>query len=366
MKIGIDASRLNLKEKTGTEWYSYYIIKNILDIDRDNQYFLFSKEAADNEFLKYDNVTNIVLDWKFNKFWTIIKLSFALRKYNVDLFFSPSHNLPFGKFKKMITWHDLGYEYYPQYYSKSQIISLKFGAKQLKSSDIIITPSYETKNDIIKKYKINDSKVFVIQHGIDFNKYQKIFSEEEIKNILNKHKITKDYLLFIGRLENKKNIETLIKAFDYLKSNFKNDLELVLLGKNGYGFDKISDEINNSSDYKNDIKIIGWTEENEKICLLKNAKIYLNFSHFEGFGMTLIEAMFSKVPILISDLKVFRELGIDDYCFCRNDYKDIAIKIDTLILNNELRNDIINKNYFESQKYNWKKSAEETVKIFQK
>ena len=86
----------------------------------------------------------------------------------------------------------------------------------------------------------------------------------------------------INCLLNNKNIETLIKAFYYLKSNFKNDLELVLLGKNGYGFDKISDEINNSS-YKNDIKIIGWTEENEKIVATSHPiKMYLLAAAFNS------------------------------------------------------------------------------------
>lgn len=363
MNIGIDASRLNISEKTGTEWYSYYIIKNILNIDKHNQYFLFSKEKLSDEFLGYSNVKNIVLNWRFKYFWTIFKLSHELRKYKLDVFFAPAHYLPFCKCKKVVTWHDLGYEYYKEYYSKKQLISLFYGAKSLKKANAIITPSYFTKQDIIKTYQIDSNKIFVTHLGLDFNKYQIIFSQEEQKQILDKYNITKEYLIYIGRLESKKNIITLIKTFDYFKEYFNNDLELVLIGKNGYGFEEIEKNINNSK-FKNDIKIIGWISEEDKVCLLQNAKIYINLSNFEGFGMTLLEAMFLKVPMLVSNLEVFKELGISDYCFCRNDYKDIATKIDTLIKNDILKNDIINKNYFESQKYSWKNTAQKTIDIF--
>ena len=102
MKIGIDASRINLKQKTGTEWYSYYITKYLLNIDRNNQYFLFSREELANEFLEYPNVKNIVLKWPLKEFWTFTKLSSELKKYDLDLFFSPAHNLPNTKAKKVI------------------------------------------------------------------------------------------------------------------------------------------------------------------------------------------------------------------------------------------------------------------------
>lgn len=366
MRIGIDASRLNISEKTGTEWYSYYLIKNILDIDRDNQYFLFSREKLDNEFLNYPNTKNIVLSWKFRYFWTILKLSYSIRKYNLDMFFSPAHYVPICSCKKVVTWHDLGYEYYREYYSKKQLTSLKYGARALKKADAIITPSFFTKNDIINKYNIDVKKIFAIHLGIDFNKYQKEYSNELRDATLKKYEINdNNYVIFIGRLETKKNISIIIDSYNYFRDNFKSDIKLLLVGKNGYEYDIINTRIKQSS-YAKDIKVIGWLEEDEKICLLKNAKIYLNFSHFEGFGITIIEAMFSRVPILLSNLEVFKELGVHEYCFCQNDARIIAIKMDTMLSNNDLRNEIINKNYSIAQQYSWKQTAEKTIEVFNK
>ena len=368
MKIGIDASRINLEQKTGTEWYSHYIVKNLLNIDQKNQYFLFSRKKLPREFLNHQNVNNIVLDWPLKKFWTMTKLSLELKKYDLDLFFSPSHNFPNTKLKKIITWHDLGYEYFPNHYSRFQLLSLKLGAKGLNKADLIISPSLNTKNDIIKFYGIGEDRIFVIPHGIDFEKYNDIDINEDV---LSKYSIQKDYILYIGRLESKKNIINLIRAYNKLRGDLptgqaaNNDFQLVLVGKAGFEFDKINSEIKKSV-YKKDIKVIGWVSEEDKINLLKKAKLLCLISVFEGFGMSILEAMLCKVPVLMSDLDVFREFGISDSCFTENNVGNISSKMEELLLNEDLRSSIIDKNFELVQNFNWKKSAEKTLKVFQR
>ncbi|MCD4705310.1 glycosyltransferase family 4 protein [bacterium] len=358
MRIGIDASRLNLEQKTGTEWYAYYIIKNLLDIDRKNQYFLFSREKLPAEFLNYSNVNNIILKWPLKKFWTLIRLSFSLKKYKLNLFFSPAHNLPLAKVKKIVTWHDLGYEYYPEYYSQLQLWSLKLGAQKLKTADKIITPSQFTKNDIVKKYQIDEDKIFVTPLGIDFQKYDQIQINSEI---LKKYQITKKYLLYIGRLENKKNVLGLIKAFNELKE--KQDYQLVLIGKYGIiGKEEIQNEINNSP-YQSDIKVIGWVEELEKINLLKQASLFCLLSFFEGFGISILEAMYCQVPILLSDLEVFYEFNLSDICYIENNISEISLQMERLLTQDN--HDLIQNNYQLSLKYSWLETAQKTLEVLQ-
>ncbi len=359
MNIGIDCSRIEIKQKTGTEWYSYYIVKNILNIDRENQYFLFSREKLGEEFTKFKNVKNIILNWPMKKFWTIIKLSTGIKKYNLDLFFSPSHNLPECYCKKVITWHDLGYEYYSEYYSKLQLLSLKLGAKKLKKADIIISPSQFTKKDIIKFYNIPENKIKVVQHGIDFEKYNNILDNREV---LEKHNL-KNYFVYIGRLEAKKNISGLIDFYDNYCNEFGINYELVLIGKPGFGYDKIQSKINNSK-FKDHIKILGYVSENEKIQILKNSSLYLNFSNFEGFGMTILEAAILKVPLLISDIEVFREINLDENCYIKDFSKDAVKKAMKILKDEEFRNYIIDKNFEILDNYTWEKSAEKTVDFF--
>lgn len=359
MIVGIDCSRIEIKEKTGTEWYSYYIVKNILNIDESNQYFLFSREQLSEEFTKFDNVKNIVLNWPIKNFWTMIRLSLGIKKYNLDLFFSPSHNLPNCKCKKVITWHDLGYEYFPKYYSKLQLLSLKLGAKKLKNADIIISPSQFTKKDIIKFYKISESKIKVIEHGIDFEKYNNVV---ENKEILNKYNL-KNYFVYIGRLETKKNISGLIDFYENYCNEFGINQDLVLIGKPGYGYDKIKSRINNSK-FKENIKILGYVSENEKIQIFKNSSLYLNFSNFEGFGMTILEAVILKIPLLVSDIEVFREIGLHENCYAKDFSKDAVKKAMKILKDEESKNYIVDKNYEILDNYKWGKSAEKTIEVF--
>jgi glycosyltransferase involved in cell wall biosynthesis len=361
MRIGIDASRINLKQKTGTEWYSYYIIKNLLNIDQQNQYFLFSRKKLPKEFLKYSNVQNIVLKWPLKKFWTLTKLSLELKKYSLDLFFSPAHNLPTTKVKKIVTWHDLGYEYFPNHYSQTQLLSLKLGAKGLNKADLIIAPSLNTKNDIIKFYGIGEDRIFVIPHGIDSKKYNDINTDNDV---FDKYNIQKDYILYIGRLESKKNIVNLIKAYNkFREDNY--DFQLVLIGKEGFEFENINNEIQNSV-YQKDIKVLGWVSEEEKINLLKKSKLLCLISIFEGFGMSILEAMLCKVPVLMSDMDVFKEFGISDSCFTENNIGNISSKIKELLLDEGLRNSIIDKNFELVKNFNWQKSARETLEVFKR
>ncbi|MDD4290417.1 MAG: glycosyltransferase family 1 protein [Patescibacteria group bacterium] len=359
MNIGIDCSRIEIKQKTGTEWYSYYIIKNILNIDEENQYFLFSREKLSSEFTNFSNVKNIVLDWPIKKFWTIIKLSLSVKKYNLDLFFSPAHNLPICGSKKLITWHDLAYEYYPKYYSFLQKLSLKLGAKNLRYANAIISPSIATKNDIIKFYEINEDKIVVVPHGIDFEKYGNINDNKEVLNKFN----LQNYFVYMGRLETKKNIESLIDFYDNYCCEFGSHYDLVLIGKPGYGYDKIESRINNSK-FKNYIKILGYVSENEKIQILKNSSMYLNFSNFEGFGMTILEAVILKVPLLISDLEVFREINLDEVCYTNDFFKDAVKKVAKILRDEEFKNYLVEKNYKILNFYKWENSARKTIEVF--
>lgn len=359
MKIGIDCSRIEIKQKTGTEWYSYYTVKNILNIDKENQYFLFSREKLSDEFTNFQNVKNIVLNWPIKKFWTIVRLSFSIKKYNLDVFFSPAHNLPKCYCKKVITWHDLGYEYYPQYYSFLQLISLRLGARKLKSASSIICPSVVTKKDIIKKYNISENKITAISLGIDFEKYKNVNNNDKALGKFN----LKKYFVYIGRLETKKNIESLVDFYDSYCSEFGVNYDLVLIGKPGYGYDRIQSRIDNSK-FKDNIKVIGYVSEQEKIQILKNSSLYLNFSNFEGFGMTILEAVILKVPLLISDLEVFREIGLDEICYSNDFRKDSVRKAMKILKDEEFKNYLVEKNYQILDNYKWENTAKKTIEVF--
>ena len=238
--IGIDASRAFKKEKTGVEWYAYNIIKNLLKIDSRNQYILYSQNSSIN-FLdpqvppirragkpENDNMRWKKLKWPFKYFWTQGRLSLEMLLNKPDTLFIPASAMPIIHPKNtVVAIHDVGFMKYPEAYSKWQRIYLKWSTKfAIKHAKSIITISEFSKQEIIK-YFTNTSpspllgregsnledKIFITPLACDTEKFKVITDQNKIQTILKKYNINSPYILFTGRLETKKNILNIVKAF---------------------------------------------------------------------------------------------------------------------------------------------------------
>lgn len=363
MIIGIDASRANLQERTGTEWFSYYLIQRLTKIDCLNQYLLYTPNHLNNEFYPLpENCKEKILHWPLKKYWTIGRLSWEMISQQPDLLFIPAHNFPLvGGKKNIICWHDVAYQQYPQYYHKKELISLKNGAKRMvKMADKIITISNFSKKELIKYYQLSPERVAVVYLGYDpiiYNKYKfKI-------NDLIKYQITKSFILFIGRIELKKNIINLIEAFNLLKEKYQLNHQLILIGRLGYGWQEIFEAIQNSP-YYYDIKYLGWLNEKEKINILSQATIFVFPSFYEGFGLPIIEAMAMKVPVAASNIEPLIEIG-KNACLYFNPhrYQEIADKIYQLLSDKTLQNSLIEKSQSIIKNFTWEICCQKILKI---
>jgi glycosyltransferase involved in cell wall biosynthesis len=244
MKIGIDASRANRDFKTGTEWYSYYLIKNLIEIDKENKYILYSDKSLSEYFLKDLNLEENkhvkikVLNWPFKFFWTLGRLSLEMIFSAPDVLFVPAHAIPFFFPKKTITTiHDIAFKRDKRLYG-GDVVSfdsdstrgiIKFfikiltnGRYRLESSDYlnwstkfalkrakkIITVSNFTKNEILNFYKIKSEKIAMVYNGYNNSLYQKIEDKDKIKEVLSSYGINQSFFLYAGRIEKKKEISS--------------------------------------------------------------------------------------------------------------------------------------------------------------
>lgn len=363
MLIGLDASRANVAKKTGVEWYSYYLIQGLKNLDQDNHYFLYTPNNLSQDFFPLPkNFKEKILRWPFLFFWTKGRLSLEMLMNKPDLLFIPAYTLPLiGGKKNIITWHDVAYERYPEYYTRRELLSLKTGAKRmLKRADKILTVSNFTKNELMQIYNLEAERIVVINLGLDLEKYN-------LDNLTlvspKKFGFNKPYLIFIGRIEERKNLLNLIKAFNLIKTKYHLDYQLALIGGLGFGKNKVLDEIDKSP-FKKDIKILNWQTESVKINLLAQAKIFIYPSFYEGFGLPLLEAMGLKVPTIASNIPVHQEIAVNACNFFQvNDFEDLAQKINELVINNDLRFDFINRGLERIKNFNWQKTSAETLKI---
>lgn len=360
MIVGIDASRAFLKQRTGIEEYSYQIIKHLCKELQKEEVFLYVriKQKIDLDLPKNWKIKTI----KFPYLWTQLGLSLELLFHPVDVLFIPAHVVPIIHPKNtIVTIHGLEYEFFPEGYSFWERLymrwSIKFSCRWAKK---IIAVSKNTKKDLMNLYKVPEKKVEVIYEGVDLVQNPKF----KVQSYSSKFEVDKPYLLFIGRLEKRKNIEGIISAFEILKDKHKILYKLVLAGKFGYGEYDIKNKLNTSK-YKSEIFIPGFIKKENKGELIKNADIFLFPTFYEGFGLPILEAQSLGVPVVTSNVSSLPEVGGESVFYV--DPHEPEIMADTifrLISNQNMKDDIIKKGYENVKRFGWEKCAEEIAEIF--
>lgn len=357
MKIGIDASRAFIKNRTGIEEYSFQVIKDLMDKLKDHRVVLYIKPGQRSTVNGYQIPDN----WKFKiiyfpYLWTQIGLSLEMLFHPVDVLFIPAHTVPCIHPKNtVVTIHGLEYEFYPNSYSFLERLYMRCVIKNsCRWAKKIIAVSENTKKDLITLYKVPENKISVIYEGVDIKKQE---TENREQEKLNK------YLLFIGRLEERKNICGIIEAFEILKEKYKIPHKLILAGKSGYGWNKIESQISNLKN-KEEVILKGFVSEEEKWEMLKNADVFLFPSFYEGFGLPIIEAQSVGVPVVASNVSSIPEItGSSAILVNPHKPQEIAEATYRFISDNNFRNDIINKGLENVKRFSWEKCAEEIRRL---
>jgi glycosyltransferase involved in cell wall biosynthesis len=358
MKIGIDASRAFVKDKTGIEEYSYQIIKYLRKHLKNQQVILYTRLGGDEQldFKLPKNWQVKILPWKY--IWTQGALSLELLLNPVDVLFVPAHTLPFiHPEKSIVTVHGLEYELSPESYSfYSRLFHRFFIKKSCKWASEIISVSKNTKRDLENMYKVPATKIKIIPNGFDKQ------DKDEIKKL----KKDKKFLFFIGRLEERKNIIGIIKAFEILKEKYNYQGQLLLAGREGHGYDEIERTINNSK-FKKDIKLAGFLGDVKKWQLLKSADIFMFPSHSEGFGIPIVEAQSMGTPVITSDKDPMSDTAGDKRVLVDPKKPTQIAKIANKILQDKiLRNNITEQGIKNTKRFSWEKTSEEIGKILSK
>jgi len=371
MIIGIDASRAFIEKRTGIEEYSYQVIKNLMDkIGKEHQVILYVKKpqcfcSVSDTTVVFETL-QIPANWKIKKIswprlWTQIGLSLEMLFNKVDTLFIPAHTVPFIHPKNtIVTIHGLEYEFCPQAYSFWERLYMRWSIKNsCKWAKKIIAVSENTKKDLIKLYKVPTEKVEVIYEGYDLNSEFRISNFESSSN----DRITKPYLLFIGRLEERKNILGIIKAFEILKEKYKIPHRLILAGKPGFNYKEILSYLSQSS-HKSDIVLSGFVNESEKYRLLKNADLFLFPSFYEGFGLPILEAQSVETSIVASiEASIPEVAGGGALLVNPKKPEEIADAVQKILSDENLKKDLIQKGLENVKRFSWDKCAEEIDKI---
>lgn len=371
MLIGIDGNEANVENKVGIGEYAFELLSQ------------FAKKAANAKdlsfqvYLKTQPIKGMPQEnehWKYRvlqpgKLWTQWRLPLDLYTdpKRPDVFFTPSHYSPrFAPIPTVMSVMDLSYLFFPELFNKSDLYQLENWTKySVKKAKAILTISNSTKGDIMEKYSIPDENIHVIYPGIKTNE-KELTNQSSMENIQNKYKISGRYILFVGTLQPRKNIERLIEAFSVLSIKEANkDTKLILVGKKGWLYEPILESPNRFG-IANKVIFLDYVPDADLPELYKGAVCYVLPSLYEGFGLPILEAMKHNCPVITSNVSSLPEAGGDAALYVDPlNTTDIAEKIEVLLGDESIRQDLIEKGKKQVAKFSWEKAADETLAVLQ-
>ncbi len=271
---------------------------------------------------------------------------------------------PCRKSRNIMTIHDLTFIKYPEYVPtivKTYLTRIK---NCLKWTNAIITFSENTKRDLIELLKIDADKIHVTYQASRYHQdYLNNQLIEELKsNCL--YNFTKPYFLFVSTLEPRKNIITLIQAFNYLKKHYKIEHQLVLIGQAGWKYQPILEAINQSP-YHTEIHHLNYLSDDLVALFYSQAEVFIYPSFYEGFGLPVLEAMTLGTPVITSNTSSLPEItGNAALLINPNQPTELAEAMLKIISDRIFRDKLISQGKEQARKFSWEKTAQTTLKIY--
>jgi len=375
MKIGIDVSKTTHGVKDGIYCYVYNLVKTLAKIDKDNQYILYPlfTHLFSMDYTKAycPENTNFKLKFKYWPKWLVehLWLNPRINKKHLLGKVDILHSTCFEAFKDhygklIVTIFDTSFLSHPQFHEPLNIEFANKGCiNAVKYADKIIAISENTKMDLIKYYSCPPDKIKVIYLGAD--EIFKPHKKKEIGPILSKYNINKKYILNVGSIEPRKNLIGLIKAYASLPISLKDSYELIIIGNSGWLNLDIFEMVN-ILQLNNKIRFIRNVPDEDLPYLYNGASLFIYPSFYEGFGLPVLEAMQCGCPVITSNNSSLPEVAGDAALLIDpNNVSDIAKKMELLLNNDDLRNELAIKGLERAKGFSWDKCAKETLKNYE-
>ena len=363
MKVVVNAQCLIKNKLEGLGWFSYETLKRITTQHSEHEFIFVFDRPFDHQFIFSDNITPIILYppsrhpilWhiRFNELFP-----FLLRSYKADLYLSTDGWMPLHtKVKTVNVIHDLNFEHYPQNlpYWYRQYYRYYFPRFARKSTRLA-TVSEFSKNDIVKKYKVDPEKIDVVYNGCN-EKFKPIGSLQK-DNTQWKYSGDHPYFVFVGSLHPRKNLTNLFKAFDIFKVNNNSDIRLLIVGEKRWWTEEINRVYENML-YRHEVTFTGRVDSLELNKIISSALAMTYVSIFEGFGIPILEAFNCETPLITSNNTSMPEIAGDAALFVDPfSPESIAEAMEKIALNKSLREELIAKGSIQRENFSWQKSAD--------
>ncbi len=365
MRIAINAADLDYSRVDGTRIYIWNLLKNFGLLDKKDQFLIYHKNKFNPQlsFTIFENYK--ILEKPFPFWWTQMRFGWEIFREKPDVLWMPMHSLPYlrsRKTKTVVTIHDLAFKFFPDHFPRKDLRRLNwFTDYAVRQADKLIAVSHSTKKDLLKIYpKLPEEKINVIYHGYDKELFRENISDEKVKKITAKYQISDTkYIIYVGTLQPRKNLNVLIEAFENLRqSKSYQDLKLVIAGDLGWLFEDFIKRVKDNSN----IVVTGKFETKDLPALLKGAQVFVLPSLYEGFGLPVLEAMACGTPVVAANNSSLAEIvGRAGILFDAYSSQNLTGVLRRILKDDNLRDELRIRGLERAKDFSWEKCAHETL-----
>ena len=354
-RIGYDAKRL-FNNFTGLGNYSRTLLRNMATYYPNIEYFLYAprvhKTPETNYYLQSPLFSVHAPSAGWGAYWRTFSIVRLLKRHKIRLYHGLSHEIPAGLagtgIPAVVTMHDLAFKLYPEFYRwpDRQMYHLKV-QHAIRNAERIIAISESTRQDLINLYKVSAEKTTVIYQSCH-ERFQQEKSQKTIDVVLQKYQLPRDYILFVGTLNERKNLLVVLEAMLQLPTNHR--IPLVVVGDGKAYKQKVLEYI---KQHHLSSQVFFIRPENEDMpAIYQQADIFVYPSLCEGFGIPILEALFSETPVITSNRSSLPEAaGPDSFLVNPLEPGEISEAISKILDDSTLRKEMIEKGYQYAQRF---------------
>ena len=306
-------------------------------------------------------ISNLLLFPTFQPIWS------SLAKYwgNPDIVHGTNYSVyPCDRCSKVMNIYDVAFIKYPDYVdtvAKSYVEKVK---RCLQWTDLVLTISESSKQDIVQYLNVPPERVYVTPLASRYcSNYLSTINIERLSQTVD-YDFSQPYLLFVSNIEPRKNIISILVAFNSLKKKYKIEHNLILIGRRGWNYQNIFAAIE-ASPYKQHIYHLDYLSDELVALFYARADVFVYPSYYEGFGLPVLEAMTLGTPVVASNTSSLPEVTGDAAILIDpNDPNDLAEAIWEVINNSQMRHELIQKGKARAKQYSWQQNAWETLKAY--
>lgn len=365
MRFAIDA-RLVYYTQAGIGQYTIRLIRALAALNQEDQFLILQSRKHPDPIVRQPNFRRIGL-WtpshnRFEQFF----LPLELLRVDADVLHSPDFIPPLycRRFRFVITIHDLHFLIYPKFLTEESARYYGQIDRAVQHAHHIIVPSEATKQDTINLLGVPESKITVISEAAN-PLFRPIPRREALAKVQARFPgLPSDFILFVGTLEPRKNLPTLLRAYQHLREAYRLDAELVFVGRRGWLVDDLFHQIDEMGlrDY---CHFLGRVADEDLLYLLNAARCLTLPAHYEGFGLPPLEAMACGTPVVVSNVASLPEVvGDAGLLVDPNNWEELAVALWRVLTDEQLANELRQKGLQRASLFSWERAARETLAVY--